>query len=286
MEIEEKQKNNNKILIILIVILLLVVVSLGGYVVYDKVISKTDDKDVKTELEKQEKEKGEQETVLTQNEKDEISTKTSQILFLGRIYTEPVYVPKDDECHNQVSFVKKTLDDGFISDGNKALLALSMAQGVKVNDSRNKKNEEEVRKIYKNYFGNDWKNIDVSNVSLCPSYSYDATNKVFYEDMGCGGTSGTQVIVHKENYVLKGDTATVDIYLATMVSDLNNSDIAYVSSELEPRIDNLDKSKVLTTVNSANSYTLTDTDKTKVNKYVVSFKKAADGSFYFSSINK
>lgn len=283
---EEQKVKNNKLLIVLVVILSLVLVGLIGYIAYDKVVLKADSNDAKTKLEDTDKEEDVVQKTLTQSEKDEISTKTSQILFLGRIYTEPVYVPKDDENHSQVTFVKKTLDNGFVSDENKALLALSMAQSTKVNATRNSKNEEEVKKIYKNYFGSDWKNIDVGMVSLCPVYSYDASNKVFYEDSGCGGTSSITVVVHKENYVLKGDIATVDLYLATLVLDLHNSEIVYVSSELDPRVDNLDKSKVLTTLKSTYNYTLTDSDKTKVNKYVVTFKKAADGSFYFSSISK
>ncbi len=291
MESNEKRegKKSNKVLLILLVVVSLAIGGVVGWVISDMVASKFSTSDVSEKKDKNAVENKTEERELTQKERDDISTKISQIVFLGKLngLGTGYYVPSDDDQYNGNIFFSDFLQKKNLSDENKALLALNIADGTKTDITTEQKMEETVKSVYKDYFGTDWKDIDVSNLSMCPVYSYDSVNKVYISESACGGITSSSTILHKENYSLSGDEATVDLYLATVRADVNNYPKGYVMSELFPNSPDIDMNKVISPVANIDDYTykLSNTDKTKANKYRATFKKAADGTFYFSSID-
>lgn len=281
----KENNRSNKLLIVIIVVLLLTIIGLGGYIVYENGFFKSNKDEVqnKNKITKED-ESEEEDAVLTNSEKEEISTKISQILFGGRANYTGNSTPMDDEQHSGTIIVKDILKYATVSDNNKALVALNLVSGTKITDERKQKSALEVKQNYKDYFGNDWKEVDVGSVSLCPYYSYDSNNNVFYAESACGGTTSVQVVLHKENYVLKKDTATVDIYVATLFP--NESNGMYVSSEIDPIYGQYDMNKIITNTNYTEKYILSDTDKEKANKYKITFKKDTEGKFYFYSLSR
>lgn len=277
----------NNILIIIIVILLLGIIGLSGYIVYDKVLK--DDKINIKENKKIDKDDDNIEENLSESEKIELSTKVSQILFRGTLNGlngVDTYVPNDDECLIDTGLDRKILTDVNITSETKALVALNSVVGTRITIDRTEKSEEEVKKTYKSYFGTDWKDIDLNNLGVaCPYFSYDAGKKVFYADAACGGSTATMIVLHKGDYELKDGIATVDLYIANLVTDMNGKLI--LTSEIYPYYERLDSSKIITEVpQNDDNYVMTEADREKANKYELSFKKTSDGSFYFNSITK
>ncbi len=285
----EEKKKSNMPLIIIIVILLLAVVGLGGYIVYDKVVLKNDKIDTNEKKTIDKDEDDDVEETLSESEKTELSTKTSQILFRGilrGINGADAYVTSDDEQFISYGLDSKILTDANVTLETKALVALNSVVGTRVTMERTEKSEEEVKNAYKSYFGTDWKDIDLNNLGVsCPYFSYDSGKKVFYADAACGGSSANKTVLHKDDYEIENGVATVDLYVASLVVDPNGKLV--LTSEINPNYERLDSSKIITEVSQSDeNYVMSETDREKSSKYELSFKKADDGSFYFNSITK
>lgn len=283
---EEKNKSNMP-LIIIIVVMLMVIVGLGGYIFYDKVVLKNDKNETNENKIIDKVEEDDVEENLSESEKTELSTKISQILFKGILRSNGVdaYVPSDDENFVDPGLDRKILTDVSVTPETRALVALNSVLGTKITIDRTEKSEEEVKSTYKSYFGTDWQDIDLNNLGVsCPHFSYDAGKKVFYADAACGGSTATRVVLHKGDYEIEDGIATVDLYIANLVTDMNGKSI--VTSEIYPYYERLDSNKIITEAKDIDNYIMSEDDRKKANKYEVSFKKTADGSFYFNSIIK
>lgn len=280
-------KSKNKKVIVLIVGLLLIIFGLMGYLIYDKVIVSNNGVDAQGKQTKKKSmvdEKEEVEEVLTKDERDEISTKVSQILFKGVLSTIEEYVPNEDEEFSSYNFYSDSLLESRVSDEYKALVALNMTKGNRVSIDQEQKSAEEVHKIYKNYFGTEWKDVKLDAIVTCPTYTYDATNNVYSAYQACGGTAANTIILHKDNYELINGVASVDVYVATYVPSDTDMNSGVISSELNPDYQNLDRSKIIAQVNSESERRITDNNKDKINSYKFSFKRGEDGNFYFNSL--
>lgn len=282
----EKKNNSSKLLIGIVIVLVITIFALIGYIVYEKVvadktITEKRDNNKNNSLNK-DKEEQEENFELAQSEKDEISTKISQILFSGSLEN---YIPKDYDELIKIKFLHNILENSYVSDADKALIALELVSGVKINSDVEQKSEEEVKKIFKNYFGSEWKNVVSDGIGSCPYYTYDATKKLFTAKSACGGTTDTEVILIKDNYQYDGKIASVDLFIALVLPIIGTNN-AYITKELNPHYDNLDMTKIISTVDLNTNIKLDESNKHKANKFTITFKKADDGSFYFSEIKK
>lgn len=291
----KNDKSNNKVLYVVIVMLLLLVVGLTSYIVYTKFIGDSE--------KQQTEEKNKKSTELSADEKQEISSKLSNILFHGTLNYDGRYEGKDDEEISAYSFNSSILNDLKVSDSDKELIALQVAPSYDLSvmeihnenikkvcenggySSLKQKSEMEVNAVFKEYFGGDWPNVDTEKIGYCPGYYYDSVNKVYYQHSACGGATPVTIILHKENYQYDGEQATVDLYIALTRPASDDFSSYYILKDVKTTGE-FDKNSAVETISQGTKYAINDSNKDKFNSYKFTFKKSDKGNFYFESLKK
>lgn len=277
-----EKKSKTWLLIGVVVILLLIIAGLVGYIFLGQ---NGKEKEAVNILQGKKKKQDDKKVVepieLTADQKKEIALKINNILFKGYLNSTDTF----DVTSNAYGFYSEILKEENVTDEQKALIALNLVDGSVATPDRKQKAEVDVFKSYKDYFGESWKDVNLSAISYCPRYSYNSSEKVFYADSACGGTTSMEVITHIDNFQIDNDIAVADLYVVVTVpktEDVNGD--RYVTNELAPLVDNVNKNLVIDTVPAGNSYKITDANKDRANKYRFTFKKAEDGTFYYYSV--
>ena len=203
----------------LFVVIVLCLLSIGGYRVFNNLISKNESNKIENNNSKINNE-------LTEKEKEDISIKLSEILSFGR------------ESTTDSSYLASALCYSF--DGHKTLFEnIEEAKTYIVLNSLNTNNkfkwisDEEYTKLkgdysaadgtieadividrYKKIFGG---NIQYKNMRGCPVYQYKADEKLFYRFTGCGGTGYSDNLIHISSIKKVGDSIiTVELSIASI----------------------------------------------------------------------
>lgn len=111
-----------------------------------------------------------------------------------------------------------------------------------------------------------------ANVSGCPSYIYDETEKIYYVQFGCTKETISLPISYVERVTNKDN-----LYYATVYVGLIDGNNVY---------NDFNKTKVVQELGLNESFAITNDNKEEFSKYTYTFTKNSNGSYVFTSLNK
>lgn len=295
----ENKNNNNGLLIGIIVILVVALLGVCAYVAYDKGIifnSEKENNEVENnEVESNESENNEEqvETEITDTIiKDELEQKVAIIEYMDieSIDIKNSYWYPADIYYND----KTTLEN---LDSNETLYAVLKYHYAEKNFTQ-LTTDYDFSEIYsdKNYWSEVFtqissesilnehnklfKNLSVNlmegTIGTCPSFTYDATNKLFYGGSQCGGISLISTLTYINKYTQLDNNVYVYVSVGTMNGETNYIYTDYKSTEPYRTLTNSDNAQNIIT---AENYT-------DFSEYKYTFSKNTDGSYSFIQVER
>ena len=275
----------------LFIVIVLCALSVGGYTVYNNLISKNESNKIENNNSKINNE-------LTEKEKEDISIKVSEILSFGETST-------GDAAFSYLIF-SYSLDENktFIENIEEAK-TYSILNSLSTNKMFKVLNEDEANKLngdysaadgtieadividrYKKVFGG---NIDYKNIRACPTYKYNTEDKLFYRLTGCGGTMFPGVLVHKNTIEKINDKVIVGLSIATISPDFDNDILnnkIYKGIYLNV-LDRVDENSYITTISDKEDVVkYINENYEKFAKYEMTFKMDDNGNYIYESLKK
>lgn len=266
----KKEKN---IGLIIIIILLLIVVSLSTYVICDNFIfnSTNNINDVESEKEDNQSIDGEKklESTDTIEKLNVILDLLSPSCNLSRY---SIYEIKTLTHEDKMKITFESLADKFVDLTLEERKANSYREYVDVK----KINISEVKAQYKNLFGEE--PTELGNYGRCPTYRHDTTNNVYYKEAGgCGGTCASSITTYINSYTEDEN----NIYVYTSVGYLTSRySKSYVYCDIN--VSKLCYSGEIIDYNNI----INETNYQDFSEYRLTFKKNADGTFYYDKIER
>ena len=151
------------------------------------------------------------------------------------------------------------------------------------------KSQADIAKDFKSLFGTEFK-IAKEKLGSCPTYQYNKDEDVFFHyPARCGGTSGESILYYVNAYNRDGDTIEVHMNFGVVSENkvYGDFDIEKVEGGSEYAYRAVPKTEVTTEEKDANGAPVINEKNSKdFSEYVLTFKKATDGTFYFVSSKK
>lgn len=269
----EEKKNTG--LIIVIVILLIAVLGLGGYLVYDKVINKTNEPNVE---ENNDVQSGNQIKEISINDKLITSLKYPMDNFDYIVYKERwdyKNITVNDLSRDSMMLNASYISQPIIRDKGEEESIVYLASSI----------ESSFKSVYGpdiNYYNGDLNEFYCGDRKI---YKYKESNDTYVGDINCGGDSLDNIDRISKTYKALKDDSNIYVY-------------QYVRSILiEPKDENdLDKGSIVYLLDHNDNKTTTTfevknykneiykmMDEGKVDTYKWTFKKQSDGNYYFYS---
>lgn len=272
------ESKKNKGVIVVISILVVIVLTLGGYILYDKVLKKDE---VREENPMEEKEEIEEEEELFDNAiKEEISQKISILESIQKIDTEqneiaPIY-KKDIKSSDMSNDIKldSVLDNLYYQKNGKSPVTTDYDLSMYGGEEFVQLDLLEVENVYYNLYGD--KKIEHKNIESCPQYIYDSKNQKYYGAAACGGTTNLSIESYIYKYTTKSDKLYAYVSLAIVEAD-DQGTIVYTDYERQNKYSN--------PINNLENIITIDNYK-EFSQYQYTFTKNDDGTYYFDSIEK
>ncbi len=281
------EKKTNKGLIGFVIVLVLLVLGMGGYIFYDKVLSK--DKVIAKKEEKK------QEENLSTEEKKTLEEKMQVIMQMDDSYDTP---------NRGLYYKKNSLAVADMSSKERLFLALkSIEPSVDelpmdpVEDGKKPYvlSEDKVKQAYKEMFGEDssYKAESVVERTNGVAHEYNKENKTYeIYAQGVGGAFGLEyhyTIDHYEAYntevkvyVKSGLLLMAGMDETVQYEDTGSDEDTYNLYQPSKDINDTDSSFLVAKQIKLEEF---DSYKDKLDTYVFTFKKT-DGKFYFTKVEK
>lgn len=264
--------------LIIIVALLVVIFGLGGYILYDKVLSDGSKDDIEEKEKKEEKE-----VLLNDNAVKEQLSKSISILegtelyadegtsgyyFHGDIYKKGIKASDMSYAQKLHSVLKSVYNNNeyFISDSSE--LPTRSANGEKVDN------------LYKSVFGETTKHDDTV-VGTCPKFNYDNGDKKYHAQGACGGTSQCGMVTYNNKYTVKGDNYYVYTNVGASCAVMDGS--AQTGRKIYT---DYEHTKAYEGEIEDNGKFITEKNHDKFSEYKYTFIKTKDGDYKFVSVEK
>ncbi|MDO5002941.1 MAG: hypothetical protein Q4E39_01760 [bacterium] len=289
-EIKEKKSIGSKVVIVILSLLLLGACS---YIAYDKLMVKENNNQTNK---KKETIKSDKETLISDNLL--INDLSEKITYLNtaRIFTG--YEKFNDALNKSIeidSYNFRNIYDKQLSDDDKLDITLNSLEKNYVNLSVPYENmSDEVKAFFKPYVEtgsiNDIAEKQISSVhvenryqllfgekvnnhsiKLCPFFTYDSKNNVYYYSRQCGGTGDGSVYLYKNKFTTKDDNAYVYVNIGYATSADDTSTYGDITKIEE---------------NISEDFSINESNYTKYSEYKYTFKKDSNNNYYFVSVEK
>ena len=281
-------------LIFFAIIIVLITLGISSYLLFDK-------KDVKNvDNTRKEKNKTEVKTVLTEEEKEDISIKTNEIISFGLNTTSKdsfSYLLSSYNLAEEKTFIDNIEDAKtyIILNGlytSKKFTIMTDADYDKMPSKYNsyKAATDEmidlslVKARYMEVFGEDLK---LNNLKGCPTFDYDNENDKFYSFAGCGGTLFSGVLVHRDSINKVDDKVEVELYIGTISPEFKGDNLYYniYSGTYFHVADKVDETSFIETIESDNELEkYVKENYQKLSKFKMIFSKDKNGNYIYESL--
>lgn len=283
----EMQKKNGKGLVVVIVLLVLLVLSLGGYLVYDKLLSKesigTDQANKNSSV------KGENNA---QNEQ----ASDAQSIDINNENIKALFESSYDHMSygiDETIFKNTHLSVNDMNDSYKIRLAYSRFSGKIEQDLSSGGDytysikEEDVRAAYEQIFGPNTFQRPASINLGCGDYTYNSQTKKYVNNKsGCGGASAFSA----EQDIIRATKYKDRIEITSAVCFVSGADNAlFKDYEKREKIRDLTESDLTNTVDNPASTRIKQyiqQDKDKLTQYTYTYKLGSDGFYYYIGVEK
>ena len=116
--------------------------------------------------------------------------------------------------------------------------------------------------------------LDYSSKEGCPSYIYNATEKLFYVKYGCSNETDSDIISYVDEVTHSDNVYYANVYVGIIDSTVNKV------------YGNVDKTKFIADINADDSYSIDSKNKEQFDLFVYTFTKNKEGNYVFTSIEK
>lgn len=263
-------ERRNKSLVAAVVILIILVLALGGYIVYDKILS-TDN--INKEDKREETKDENKELDVNSNIVKELDKK---YLITGDFYPVDIYYLEDtvnvEKMSNQekVDYLARI---GFVKEG-------TVNQGNSIETI----SEEEYNAGYKKLYGPDQKIIQLKEEEAnCLIYWFDSTNHMYKRSQGCGYGPGPSHQKYIASASKEGEYISINIKAYYDLSSKTDDSIPVGEKYIIPYNNDFDTSNRNMPVDSFDEKEVNSEYGDYLETHKITFKKASDGEYYFYS---
>lgn len=270
------EKKNNKGIVVALVVAIFIILGLGGYIIYDKVLS-TEKESKQEESKKEEVNKDEKEKYEEVSIDDEIVTK-----LIKNVTADTIDVKTAGYFYEKGKILNTE-----VSNQMKLYLAIQMIQGNPDEMEKNlsKVTPENIASAVKEIFGPDATYTDETLNDACRGMKYNSKTQKYSAYYGCGGAliptyHGTIVKARKYNDRLEIDQKAMLITYEQ--SKTNTGDI--IINIFNPN-DKIDSFEIKSDDDWPEAKDLLEKYKDKLATYKYTFN-LEDGNYYFYSVEK
>lgn len=266
---EEKKKGKG--LVVALVLFILVSIGLGGYIVYDKVLTK---EEVKTKTEEKKENKKEETVSIDIDDESIISLfKNSHASVIGpdsKIFqNDELKVENMDEDYKW-NLASNIYYDKSVNVGNKLELK-----------------ESDVKNAYESIFGPKTYNRPNEIKTICEVFKYNEISKKYEAQTGgCGGATAFgeyEKIVKATKY-----NDRIEITSAVIFTD-GQTNAMYKDYDKKEKIKDLTEEDLVNTVDNPSEKRFKDyviENKDKLDNYVYTYKLNEDGFYYYTGVKR
>ncbi len=285
------EKKNNGLLIAIIILLVLGLIGLGSYIVYDKVINNKEVKEVKEETEQEIKSisfKNELKNKLKYLDNIYGGGKTNNFLYneltLEKLSEDQKLavvlnsISRNRTPYYDMDFSSKTRKNYV----NEFIRIFDLSKETEYDDIDGMFEvvlDSDVKDRYQELFGTKLEKM-INEISSCPMWTHSEPINAYIGNHGCGGTAFPIIITYNNKYTVKGNEAYVYISSGT-------TQFGSLYTEYSEDLDSLKPYKKLEGDISREDYQkILEENYKDFSEYKATFKKNADGDYYFYSVKR
>ena len=301
-----KKKNSGQTIIIIIMIL--IIVGLVGYICYDKGIIFESEKENTIEKSEIEENKDEEVEINDKLLIKDLSEKVAD-LNVKSVIADYTVISNPSDSSNKIFnyyFRKDIYENNLTSDTKLDIVLNSLIKEFEnlsisyenmetsiqeqfkqyvesgnyaqiSNVIEKQVSQKKVEEKYLSLFGEELTNH--RTIGICPLFSYDSKNSVYYYSRTCGGTTAGYTYLYKNKFTVKGENAYVYVNLGFSDGENNVYD-GY------PSYDNNGNSTTKLVEKETDNFTINESNYSKYSEYKYTFKKDTTGNYYFVSLEK